>query len=200
MSTQRTAQLGAATACIILLTSLGLIARQSQHPSLQEPKLVATNGQVRSINELRGKTTVLLFTSILCPVCRDYNERFVRFERQYAKSADVQVLVVNSRANVHDPETIGALRANAHAIGQPGTTWVDVAGAMAANYGATMTPFVVVLDSAGNVQYRGRFDDNRAAALVLNRDCEDAVRAILAGREPLKHSTQAFGCDMSALK
>ena len=50
---------------------------------------------------------------------------------------------------------------------------------MAARYSAFPRPFLIVIDSRGQVRYRGPFDDNRDSAFVTQNFCADALRDVL---------------------
>ena len=64
---------------------------------------------------------------------------------------------------------------------------------------ATVTPEAVLIDSKGDVRYRGRIDNFYAALgkprqQVTVHDLRDALDAILAGRRVPNPETKALGC------
>lgn len=74
---------------------------------------------------------------------------------------------------------------------------------LAEQVGATITPEVVVLDSAGHVTYRGRIDDRygpkgQRRQTAVSHDLKEAIDAMLAGKAPKVAETDAFGCPMPA--
>jgi len=56
-----------------------------------------------------------------------------------------------------------------------------------------------VLDAERRLRYEGRFDDARLEERVTKRDVEEALDALLAGREVPVPRTQAFGCSLEIL-
>jgi hypothetical protein len=67
-------------------------------------------------------------------------------------------------------------------------------------YGATKTPHIYILEKTkkGNVvKYIGAIDDNYKDAEAVNeRYVEDAVDALLAGKEIKTKETRAIGCSI----
>jgi len=64
---------------------------------------------------------------------------------------------------------------------------------------ATVTPEAVVIDSRGEIRYRGRIDNFYAALgkprqQVTAHDLRDALDAVLAGRPVPNPETKALGC------
>ena len=64
---------------------------------------------------------------------------------------------------------------------------------------ATVTPEAVVIDSHGEIRYRGRIDNFYAALgkprqQVTAHDLRDALDAVLAGKPVLNPETKALGC------
>ena len=57
-----------------------------------------------------------------------------------------------------------------------------------------MTPQVFVLDRNRNIAYMGRFDDNMEPDMVKRKFAENAVRALLSGKQPEPSETRATGC------
>ena len=63
--------------------------------------------------------------------------------------------------------------------------------------GARFTPEIFVFDEARNLRYHGRIDDNhRDPKAVTSRDLVAALDALLAGNDPPKPETTAFGCSV----
>ena len=62
-----------------------------------------------------------------------------------------------------------------------------------------MTPEAVVIDSRGEIRYRGRIDNfyadlGKPRQQVTARDLRDALDAVLAGRTVPNPETRALGC------
>lgn len=67
---------------------------------------------------------------------------------------------------------------------------MDPKGQAARVFGARFTTTTVIIDGQGVLRYRGRFDRGRA------RYAEDAVRAVLAGKEVRVRETEEEGCPL----
>jgi len=67
-------------------------------------------------------------------------------------------------------------------------------------YGATKTPHMFVLEKTNNgniVRYIGAIDNNyKDASSVTEKFVENAVDALLAGKEVKKKETKAIGCSI----
>lgn len=76
---------------------------------------------------------------------------------------------------------------------------VDPRGALARQFGATITPEAFVIDAGGKIRYHGRIDDRFADRGVRNANPEgeelkDAVAAVLDGREVKTPYAKPVGC------
>lgn len=70
----------------------------------------------------------------------------------------------------------------------------DTNAVLAKQLHATTTPQAIVTDTAGEVRYIGRVDDNADKSLVTRSDARLALDAVLAGKPVARARTQAFGC------
>ena len=65
-------------------------------------------------------------------------------------------------------------------------------------YGATRTPHIFLLEKEGGdliVKYIGAIDDNYQDASAVQEDyLSNAVKALLAGKDPSPNETKAIGC------
>ena len=65
---------------------------------------------------------------------------------------------------------------------------------VALSYGARATPHVFIFDSARKLRYQGRIDDSESGDAVESADAQNAIDAILAGKEVPVEKTRVFGC------
>ena len=66
--------------------------------TLENFKLVDTNGAEKSFNDLKGKNgAILVFLSVQCPVVKGYDERIVKLAADY-QAKGINVIGINSNA------------------------------------------------------------------------------------------------------
>jgi hypothetical protein len=135
------------------------------------------------------KATVFLFVSSQCPISNVYTPRFLALAERAIKQG-VQVLAVYSDRQ----ENLGDIIRHAKERGFTFPVIRDAGAALADSLGAKMTPEAVVVDSRGQIKYRGRIDDNPVATRVTSRDLETAVECVIDGKPVPKLELLAAGC------
>ena len=139
--------------------------------------------------DARSRATVLLFLSAKCPCSQGYDARFKALADAYMPRG-VRFLGINASAD----ETVADADAHRQRIGLPFPVVKDERNLAADRLKAQTTPEAFVLDAKGVVRYSGRIDDSRDAAKVTQRDLQDALDAVLAGRSPAQSHAGALGC------
>ena len=66
--------------------------------------------------------------------------------------------------------------------------------AVAAAYGTQATPHVFIFDKDRRLRYQGHFDNSYRTEMVKTRDAQNAIDALLAGKEVAVTHTGVFGC------
>ncbi len=163
-----------------------------QAAALPDTPLLATNRATYKLSELvsGAPATVVEFFSSDCP-CQDaHDERLIALYRRY-QAQGVRFVVVDanySAALDHD-------FAEAKDRNYPFPIVVDPGGALMKALGAKYATYSVLLDAAGRVRYRGGFDSDRHPLSAHPRAyLEDAIGAVLAGRDPNPAETKTLGC------
>lgn len=176
-------------AAVTLLASQGLRAAEIEigtaGPDFQAK---GVDGKTYSLATAKdAKATVLCFTCNNCPVAVAYEDRFIKFAKDYAAKG-VKFVAVNCNTT----EDLNAMKQRAEEKGFNFPYIYDESGDAARAYGARVTPHLFVLDGNGKVVYRGAFDDS------MNQPKKgyiaDAVNAVLEGKTPEVQSTRAVGC------
>jgi len=142
-----------------------------------------------------GKTNVLFFVSSDCPVSNSYAPEIQRLCNEYGMKGIACQLVY---------EDVGldttSMRKHLHEYRYDGMPAVIDGNRKIANRSrATVTPEAVVIDSRGEIRYRGRIDNFYAALgkprqQVTAHDLRDALDAVLAGKPVPNPETKALGC------
>ncbi len=151
----------------------------------------------RTLRELgEHDATVLLFSSVGCPVVQRYLPRLVALDAEYAPRGVAFVGV-----NVGPEDTVVEMAQQALDFGVPFPVVKDVDGSVAAAVGARRTPEVVVLDKEGAIRYRGRIDEQYRLGGVAPDEgrayLREALDAVLAGYPVAVAETAVDGCLIS---
>ncbi|MEN3000876.1 MAG: redoxin domain-containing protein [Armatimonadota bacterium] len=168
------------------------IAIGKKAPDFRLPNVLATNEREREVRlySITGKKAiVIIFIATRCPIANDYNARMVELAKTYTPKG-VQFLGINSNHTEPTEEVIEHAKKN----GFPFPVLKDEGNRVADLYRAKVTPEVFVLDSKFILRYHGRIDDSQNPDRVTKRDLQEALDALLAGKEPPVTETRAFGC------
>jgi len=163
-----------------------------QVAALPDTPLLATDRETYKLSELvaGAPATVVEFFSADCP-CQDaHDERLIALYRRY-QAQGVRFVVVDanySAALDHD-------LAEAKDRNYPFPILVDPGGALIKALGAKYATYSVLLDPQGRVRYRGGFDSDRHPLSAHPKAyLDEAIAAVLAGRDPNPAETKTLGC------
>lgn len=139
--------------------------------------------------DLRGGLVVVDFWSAECPWSQKYDPYFQVRAATWAAQG-IRLALICSNADESDARVLEALAERELDF----TILRDEGNLVADAYGASTTPHVYVVDTGGNVAYRGAVDDRtfRQEPGVFYLD--DALAALLAGQQPPVDDTPARGC------
>ena len=159
--------------------------------TLENFKLVDTNGAEKSFNDLKGKNgAILVFLSTQCPVVKGYNERIVKLADDYAAKG-INVIGINSNA------TESAEKVKAHAAEKyKFPVLIDKGNVLADKIGANVTPETFYLNEKNVLVYHGAIDNDRSGENVSMNFLRDALDAYLGGKAVAKTTANAFGCSI----
>ncbi len=169
---------------------------QLHAPAPEFSDLPGTDGRSYSLKDFASSPIlVVVFSCNHCPTVQTYEDRMIAFQREYGPRG-VQLVAINSNDPVSYPEDSYeemVKRAKTRGFNFP-YLW-DKDQSVAHAYGATHTPEFFVFDKERRLRYHGRFDDNRDQPdQVRERYVQDAVEALLAGREVAQPETYSIGC------
>ncbi|MGW9685621.1 thioredoxin family protein [Flagellimonas sp. 2504JD1-5] len=162
-----------------------------------------TDGKMVSLshyNEAKG--FLVIFTCNGCPYSVAYEDRINALDAKY-KAKGVPVIAINpSNATKKQGESLAKMKIRAAEKGFTFPYLLDEGQQIYPQYGATKTPHVFLLEkmAEGNiVRYIGAIDDNyQSASRVEEKYVENAVDAMLAGKEIKVTKTRAIGCTIKA--
>jgi len=139
---------------------------------------------------------VVIFSCNHCPYVKDYQDRMVGIQRDYA-SRGVQLVAINSNDEQAFPEdSLAQMVVRAKEKGFNFPYLRDRDQTAVEHYGAVCTPHVFVFDDKRDLRYRGRIDDSRDPLKVKSPDLRNALDDLTAGREVRVPDTKPFGCSI----
>ncbi len=138
------------------------------------------------------RPVVLLFTRTDCPISNRYAPEVNRLHQQYRGRVDFYL--------VYPQQALGAEQRDQHRaqFGYAMDVAADPNGLLVDRAGATVTPEAAVFWE-GRLVYRGRIDDRyvsfgRVRQKADQRDLDEVLQLITAGKDPGQRRTHAVGC------
>lgn len=156
------------------------------------------NKQVSLADYRSGKGAIVIFDCNTCPYSKAYNSRIIALNKKYA-SKGFPVIAINANDPDMSPgDSFAEMVSEAKKKNYDFPYLVDESQQVAKSFGATNTPHVFVLKNESSqfkVAYIGAIDNNsRDASSADKKYVEDAVDALLAGKEISTTKTKAVGC------
>ncbi|MBT8244400.1 thioredoxin family protein [Winogradskyella sp.] len=159
------------------------------------------DGKMVSLSDYKSaKGFIIIFTCNTCPYAVAYEDRIVALDKKYAHKGYPVIAIMPNDTDVKPGDNMQAMQARAKAKGFTFPYLIDKSQKIYPQYGATKTPHVYILEKTidGNiVKYIGAIDDNyQDAAAVKTKYAENAIDALLAGKEIEQKTTRAIGCSI----
>lgn len=147
-----------------------------------------------------AKGYIVIFTCNHCPYAKAYESRIVALNEKY-NTLGYPVIAINPNdPNIQPEDSYEAMKTNAKEKGFSFPYLFDEQQAVYPIYGATKTPHVYLLQKQDGkliVKYIGAIDDNyEHQEEVKEKYVEQAVDALLAGKDIATSSTKAVGCSI----
>ncbi|WP_054851793.1 thioredoxin family protein [Olleya sp. ITB9] len=164
-------------------------------------KLENIDGKMVSLSDFEdAKGFIVTFTCNTCPYAVAYEDRIEALNKKYASKGYPVIAIMPNNTDVKPGDNIEAMQKRADQKGFTFPYLLDAGQDIYPQYGATKTPHIYILEKTktGNiVKYIGAIDDNyQDASQVKNKYVEDAVDALLTGREIKVKETKAIGCSI----
>ncbi|WP_411767770.1 thioredoxin family protein [Winogradskyella sp. A3E31] len=159
------------------------------------------DGNMVSLSDYNdAKGFIVIFTCNTCPYAVEYEDRIIELDKKYASQGYPVIAIMPNNTDVKPGDNMEAMKARAKAKGFTFPYLMDKGQKIYPQYGATKTPHVYVLQKTkkGNeVKYIGAIDDNyKDASLVKTKYVENAVDALMKGKEVPEKETRAIGCSI----
>ncbi|MFD2915723.1 thioredoxin family protein [Psychroserpens luteus] len=164
-------------------------------------KLENIDGNMVSLADYKdAKGFIVIFTCNTCPYAVAYEDRVEALNKKYADKGYPVIAIMPNNPNVKQGDNMAAMQARAKAKGFTFPYLMDKGQKIYPQYGATKTPHVYILQKTkkgAQVKYIGAIDDNyQDASAVTKTYAEDAVNALLEGKEVPETKTRAIGCSI----
>ena len=164
-------------------------------------KLKNIDGKMVSLADYKdAKGYIVIFTCNTCPYAVMYEDRIIDLDKKYASKGYPVIAIMPNDPDIKPGDNMEAMKARAASKGFTFPYLIDAEQEIYPQYGATKTPHVYLLEktNAGNeVKYIGAIDDNyKDAAAVNTKYVEDAVDALIDGKEIKQKETRAIGCSI----
>jgi peroxiredoxin len=154
-------------------------------------KLVDTNGAEKSLSDLNGKNgAIIVFVSAQCPVVKQYNERISQFAADFAAKG-INVIGINSN-HTESLEWVKSHAAEKYKF----PVLIDKGNVLADKLGANVTPETYYLNEKNVLVYHGAIDNSRSGEDITENYLRDAVEANLSGKLVAKKTANAIGCSI----
>ncbi|MBT8273413.1 MAG: thioredoxin family protein [Bacteroidia bacterium] len=159
------------------------------------------NGEMVSLADYKdAKGFIVIFTCNTCPYAVMYEDRIIALDEKYKDKGYPVIAIMPNNTQVKPGDSFEAMQKRAKSKGFGFPYLIDEGQKIYPQYGATKTPHVYLLEKTkkGNeVMYIGAIDDNyKDASAVNTRYVEDAVDALLEGKEIKEKKTRAIGCSI----
>jgi peroxiredoxin len=189
----------------VILMSLLISTTSAQGYSIGDVasnfSLMNIDGKMVSLSDFKdAKGFIVIFTCNHCPTAVAYQDRIIALDKKY-KTAGYPVIAINPNDNPEYPEDSYEnmiVRAKEKNFTFP--YLIDKGQKIYPKYGAARTPHVFLLNREPKglvVKYIGAIDNNsQDASAVTNKFLENAVNALLDGKEPNPAVTKAIGCSI----
>lgn len=186
----------------LFLTSLGIHKGYHIGDTATDFSLKNIDGNMVSLADFEDANGyIVTFTCNHCPYAVMYEDRLIDLHNKYAPKGYPVIAI-----NPNDPEAqpkdgFAEMQERAKDKAFPFVYLFDDGQKIYPQYGATKTPHVFLLDKERTVKYIGAIDDSpRDASAVEETYLEDAIAALMDGKNPDPAETKAIGCSIKTVK
>ena len=158
------------------------------------PRLLDTAGQPRTVGESpKTQAIVLVFLGPDCPLCQRYAPTLNAIVESAPKSVEFYGVVSGSSSTRAEAMKFASEYKLKFLV------LIDGGAELASRFLPTHVPEAFVLNSKGDVLYRGRIDDwyeapGKPKAIVQSHDLKEAIAAVAAGKTVMNAKTKPIGC------
>jgi peroxiredoxin len=197
-------------AAAMLLFSVAIVA-QPAHPilplgsSAPDFSLAGVDSKIHKLSDYASSPIlVVVFTCNHCPIAQMYERRIEQLYENYGKRGVAVVAIQGNdpkairideldSSDVSDTLDDMKIRVQYKHLHYP-YLYAGDTQAVTRAYGPQATPHVFVFDKERHLRYEGRFDNSYRIEMVKTHDAQDAIEALLTGKDVAVKRTGVFGC------
>jgi len=160
--------------------------------------LPATDGNTYALDSFRDSSVlIVVFTCNHCPYAIAIEDRLVALANSYSGKS-VSFVAINANDAQHYPDdSFDNMVKRARDKRFPFPYLHDESQSVARAYDAACTPDIFVFNSARELQYNGRFDDNwKEPDNVTRQDLRDVIDCVLGDRPLPFAPVHSMGCSI----
>ncbi|NNC49710.1 MAG: thioredoxin family protein [Flaviramulus sp.] len=203
---KKTINLISATCLVLLISAFAIVKAPIEDgykigDIAEDFSLKNVNGKMVSLADYKdAKGFIVTFTCNTCPYAVAYEDRIIALDKKYAPKGYPVIAIMPNNVAVKPGDSFDAMQKRAENKGFTFPYLIDAKQTVYPKFGATKTPHMYVLEKTkkGNVvKYIGAIDDNyQNASAVKTKYVENAVDALLIGKEIEQTETRAIGCSI----
>jgi len=184
---------------ILVLASFAAHAQYKVGDKVVDFNLKNVDDETVSLSShLETKGAIVIFTCNHCPFSKAYEDRIIALHAKYAPLG-YPVIAINPNDKVKSPEdSYEKMQERAKEKGFTFPYLYDESQDVAKAFGAARTPHVFIVKAEKKewiLKYIGAIDNNTEDASKADKKyTEDALQALLAGKNPTPSETKAIGC------
>jgi len=187
----------------LFLTSLAVSAGGGYEPGdkAADFNLKNVDGTYVSLSDYEDeKGVILIFTCNHCPYAQKYEKRIMQLDKKYDPKGYPVVAISPNDPELVPEDSFENMKKRAEKMDYTFPYLLDEKQNVYPKYGATKTPHVFILENTTDghyVRYIGAIDDNyKDASKVEEKYVENAVDALLGGKQLSLTVTKAIGCSI----
>lgn len=161
-------------------------------------RLLATDGRTYSLSDFSdAKILVVFFTCNHCPYVIGSDEQTRKTAEKFADQGVKFVAINSNSASTYASDDFPHMVARMKEHAFPWPYLHDEMQETALKFGALRTPHFYVFDGERQLRYTGRGIDNpRDWTKAATNELEDALTALINGRDPSPTVTNPIGCNV----
>lgn len=186
---------------LALATVTAFTAQAQLNPGDNLPASDVMKNAIGNPTTLKGAAgdngLLVMFSCNTCPFVLK-NASVTKRTMEYAKSHKVGMIIINSNeAKRGDEDSYQAMATFAKAQQYMVPYVIDENSKLADIFGANHTPEIYLFDKAGKMVYKGAMNDNPGnPAEAKKMYIQDAIDAMIAGKEINPNTTKSVGCSI----
>jgi thiol-disulfide isomerase/thioredoxin len=165
-------------------------------PDFSLPNVV--DGKTVSRGDFAGQPLLVMFICNHCPFVKHLRSALAEFGKEYAAKGLSIVAISSNDVATHPDDSPDLMQDEAKAAGYTFPYLYDETQSVAKAFRAACTPDFFLFDRAGQLAYRGQFDDSRPSTGVpiTGKDLRAACDAVLAGKPVPEPQKPSIGCNI----